>query len=129
MFGESARLIARGNTLHQPRTFAYVFTRRVGDGSVPATHSDDLPFVFGTLEQPVFVQHPSPTPDDRQLSATVRQAWRRFAEDGNPNGPGLPSWPQYNRATDPYLELGVPLRTGTAYRRSQFDVLERFYSR
>jgi carboxylesterase type B len=75
------------------------------------------------------MQHPRPTADDRQLSATIRQAWRRFADVGDPNGPGLPAWPQYNRATGPYLELGVPLRAGTAFRKSQLDVLERFYSR
>jgi para-nitrobenzyl esterase len=129
MFGESARLIARGSALRQPKTFAYVFTRRVGDDNAPATHSDDLPFVFGSLEQPSFMPHPSPALADRQLSATIRQAWVRFADRGDPNGPGLSPWPEYDRASGQYLELGVPLRAGTAFRKAQFDLLERFYLR
>jgi carboxylesterase type B len=73
--------------------------------------------------------HLLPTPVDRELSATVRQAWLRFAETGDPNGPGLTPWPQYERATDPYLEIGVPTRPGKAFRKPQLEVLEKFYSR
>jgi para-nitrobenzyl esterase len=128
MFGESARLIARGTSKHQPRTFAYVFTRRVGGGSLPATHSEELPFVFATLEQPSFIEHPPPDPADVRLSAAMLRAWARFAASGDPNGPGLPKWPRYDLATDPYLELGTPIRPGQGYRKAQLDALEPFYS-
>jgi para-nitrobenzyl esterase len=128
MFGESARLIARGTSQHQPRTFAYVFARRVGGGALPATHSEELPFVFATLEQPSFIKHPPPDPADVQLSAATLRAWARFAATGDPNGPGLPKWPRYDRATDPYLELGTPIRTGQGYRKAQLDALEPFCS-
>jgi para-nitrobenzyl esterase len=125
MFGESARLIARGNSHSQ--TFAYVFTRSVAGGELPATHSEELPFVFGSLEQPSFIKHPPPTPADVELSATVRHAWERFAASGNPNGPGLPEWSRYNIASDPYLEFGASIRRITGYRNAQFNVLERFH--
>ena len=29
----------------------------------------------------------------------------RFAKTGNPNGPGLPSWPGYTRSSDPLLDF------------------------
>lgn len=128
MFVESARLIARGTSKQQPRTFAYVFTRRVADGPLPATHSEELPFVFGSLEQPSFIEHPAPKPADLQLSATMQRAWVRFAANGDPNGPGLPEWPRYDASNDTYLELGTPIRPGHAYRKAQLDALEPFYS-
>jgi len=54
----------------------------------------------------------------------IRQ-WTRFAATGDPNGPGLPRWPRYDRATDPYLELGTTLKTGKGFRKAQLDALER----
>jgi para-nitrobenzyl esterase len=129
MFVESTRLISRGNSQNQPRTFAYLFTRRVGGGPLPATHSEELPFVFASLEQPSFIKHPPPTPADLQLSSAMMRAWTRFATSGDPNGPGLPQWPRYDRATDPYLEFGTLIRAGRAYRKAQVDAVEPFYGR
>jgi para-nitrobenzyl esterase len=128
MFVESARLISRRISQHQPRTFAYLFTRRVGGDSLPATHSEELPFVFASLEQPSFVKHPPPVPADLQLSSAMLRAWTRFAATGDPNGPGLPHWPRYDRVTEPHLEFGTPIRTGQAYRKAQVDAVEPFFS-
>jgi para-nitrobenzyl esterase len=127
-FVESARLIARGISQHQPRTFAYLFTRQAGGGSLPATHSEELPFVFGSLEQPSFVKHPPPVPADLQLSSAMLRTWTRFAANGDPTGPGLTQWPPYERATDPYLEIGTQIRAGHAYRKAQVDAIEPFLS-
>ena len=128
MFVESTRLILRGNSQIQPRTFAYLFTRRVGGDPLPATHSEELPFVFASLDQPSFIKHPAPTPADLQLSLAMMRAWTRFATSGDPNGPGLPQWPRYDRGTDPYLEFGTLIRAGRAYRKAQVDAVEPFYS-
>ena len=129
MFVESTRLISRGNAQNQPRTFAYLFTRHVGGGPLPATHSEELPFVFASLDKPSFIKHLAPTPADLQLSSAMMRAWTRFATSGDPNGPGLPQWPRYDRVTDPYLEFGTPIRVGRAYRKAQVDAIEPFYER
>lgn len=127
MFVESARLIARGISWHQPRTFAYVFSRGVAGDPQPATHSEELPFVFSSLRQPSFVPHPAPDPTDLQLSATMMHVWARFATIGDPNGADLPRWPAYDRETDPYLEFGAQIRPGRAFRKAQLDALEPFF--
>jgi len=125
-FGESARLIARTLAQHQPKTFFYLFTRGVAGRAQPATHSEVLPFVFGSLDKPSFIPHDPPDATDLKLSATMQQAWTRFAVSGDPNGTGLPHWPNYDRGSDPYLEFGTQIRAGQAYRRAQLDVLAPF---
>jgi para-nitrobenzyl esterase len=124
-FVESARWIARGASQHQPKTFAYLFTRSVNGGPLPPTHSEELPFIFGSFEQPSFIKHPAPAADDLRLSGLMMRTWARFAATGDPNGPGLPKWPTYERTTDPYLELGTVIRAGTAFRKAQLDAIDR----
>ena len=127
VFGESARLIARGISPHQRQTFFYLFSRGVAGRPQPATHSEVLPFLFGSLDKPSFIPHSPPDRTDLKLSATIRQAWARFAATGDPNGAGLPHWPRYDRASDPYLEFGTRIRTGHAYRGAQLDAVAPFY--
>ena len=128
VFNESVRLIARGMSRHQPKTFSYVFTRSVGGHPPPPTHSEELPFVFGSLDQPSHVAHPAAGPADEALSKTLMRAWTRFAMTGDPNGRSLPHWPNYDAATDPYLELGDVIRPSRGYRKAQLDVITRWYA-
>jgi carboxylesterase type B len=127
-FGESARLIARAIAQHQPRTFAYVFSRSVAGGAQPPTHSEGLPYFFGSLTEPSFIKHPPPDHTDLQLSATLRRTWARFAANGDPNGPGLPRWPAFDPATEPYIEFGTRIRAGRAWHQRQLEALEAFYA-
>jgi len=127
-FGESARLIARAISLHQPETFFYLFSRGVAGRAQPATHSEALPYLFGSLDKPSFIPHPPPDATDLELSAILRQSFARFATSGNPNGAGLPHWPNYDRTSDPYLEFGTRVRVGHAYRRAQLDALAPYYA-
>jgi para-nitrobenzyl esterase len=124
-FNEGARLIARALAGAQPRTFAYLFTRAVAGAGPPPTHSEELAFVFGTLDAPSFIGHAPPRPADLALSRTMRAAWARFAAAGDPNGPGLPAWPAYDAARDPYLDFGDAIQPGEAFRQAPLDVMRR----
>lgn len=123
-FVESARWIARGASRDEAKTFAYVFTRAVNGGPLPPTHSEELPFVFGSLEQPSFIKHPAADVDDLRLSGLMMRIWARFAATGDPNGPGLPEWPRYTPSADPYLEFGTVVRAGAGFRKAQLDAIE-----
>ncbi|AOS44236.1 Fumonisin B1 esterase [Lacunisphaera limnophila] len=58
-------------------------------------HGVDVPYVFQTLDR----NDARLTPADFAISETVSTYWANFAKHGNPNGPGVPAWPEFT-ATD-----------------------------
>jgi len=97
-------------------------TPRLGD---PATQlADDLTFRCPSLavaardaQAGVWQYHFDMTPPEGEVAhagelATVfggdtpmQRYWTNFAKTGNPNGPGLPFWPAFNREGRSYLEF------------------------
>jgi len=94
----------------------------VGEGrraSEPgASHSDDVAFVFGDLGmRGRWRGEAPPTAADRRMAKTVMGYWVNFAKHGDPDGPGLPAWPRYERATDRLLELAPAIALDEPERR------------
>lgn len=84
-----------------------------------AFHSDDIEYVFGTLDtRPGAVWRDS----DRKLSDQMMSYWTNFAKTGDPNGPGLPSWPMYAE-TDPVLHLDDPISARPDEHRPRYEFL------
>ena len=79
----------------------YYFTKQ--NGALSAQHSGELPYVFGNLDRNAKAYDET----DCALSETMRAAWVNFTRTGNPNGPGVPAWPQFAEAPAEVMEFGA----------------------
>lgn len=88
-----------------------------------AYHSADIEFVFGAFGSK---QIPW-TAADRQVSAQMMSYWTNFAKTGNPNGKGLPQWPEYKAESGwPLLYFGAKTEANKDDQRARYEFLKRF---
>jgi para-nitrobenzyl esterase len=84
-----------------------------------AFHSDDIEYVFGTLDtRPGW----DVRPEDRTLSDQMMTYWTNFAKTGDPNGPGVPEWPKYGDDNS-LIHLNNPITSGPSTVRARYEFL------
>jgi len=87
-----------------------------------AFHSDDIEYVFGTLDtRPGWEVRP----EDRTLSDAVMTYWTNFAKTGDPNGGGLPPWPKYTQEGYALIHLNSTITSGPDSLRARYEFLEK----
>lgn len=83
-----------------------------------AYHSAEIEFVFNVLSS-------KPLPwraEDRKLSDLMSAYWTNFAKTGNPNGPGLPQWKAFEKASGyPVMHLSSESRCEPEQHRSRYE--------
>jgi para-nitrobenzyl esterase len=85
---------AAGNTGYE-----YQFDHAApGREALGAVHGTEVPYVFGSLGA-------QSGAGDHEISAALQNYWTNFAKTGNPNGAGLPQWPQFDSSARGYLEF------------------------
>lgn len=107
---------------HHP-TYEYQLEHAIpGHEAEGAVHSADLPYVFGFYPPAgniggVFGDA------DHKLAEMIEEYWTNFAKTGNPNGKGLPNWPQFDD-TQAYLRFTQDVQAvpATGLRRAQCDL-------
>jgi para-nitrobenzyl esterase len=60
-------------------------------------HAADVAYVFGKVDGDGY------DGVDRAMSEALQKYWTNFAKTGNPNGPGVPTWPSFDPTTRAYL--------------------------
>ncbi|HEV2197591.1 MAG TPA: carboxylesterase family protein [Candidatus Acidoferrum sp.] len=93
------------NKTGQAAVYGYVFDRTppvaadtmvngVSPKELGARHACEIEYVFGALKS-----QPNPwEPVDFKISDAMGSYWANFTKAGNPNGPGLATWPVYDGA-------------------------------
>jgi para-nitrobenzyl esterase len=77
-------------------------------GVLKCPHTMEIPFVFNNVEPTIGILGNSP--ERIPLAARVSGAWLAFARSGNPNHPGLPEWPTYDKEKRATMVFGTECR-------------------
>ena len=84
--------------------YSYYFTK--DNRGLGSNHGGELPYFYGNLDK-----HPKNyDAEDAALSRTMMKYYVNFIRTGDPNGEGLPAWPEAAEAPDQILELGAEIR-------------------
>jgi para-nitrobenzyl esterase len=123
-FYYAARTAARTASFRGVTTWMFLFTRvnpHAPLAKLGAVHTSEMRYVFGNpgagLGSAVFKFEPK----DREIADVMSSAWVRFAATGDPNGPGLPKWPQYRQDSEQHLEFGDTIRIDSRLFASELD--------
>jgi para-nitrobenzyl esterase len=92
-----------------------------------AFHSDEIEYVFGTLDSRTGAVW---QPEDQKLSDLIETYWTNFAKTGNPNGGDAPQWPQYDEKDGwQVMHLDVDSHAGPDAERARFLFLKSVWGK
>ncbi len=100
--------LAAAQRAHQPATFVYLFTWEspAFGGVLGSCHALEIPFVFGSVRQPVVGAFAGTGPDAEALSDRMQQAWLAFARGADPSHEGIGLWPAWDADRRPTMVFG-----------------------
>jgi len=119
-FGIGARRQLRGEFNVSSNAWEYHFSYlpEASKGSKRGvSHASELAYVFGTIPATADQQ-------TRDVSEAMVKYWTQFAKTGDPNQPGLPRWPAFQKGNEAYLEIGQPIRSGIDLNKEKEDLFD-----
>jgi para-nitrobenzyl esterase len=87
-----------------------------------AVHSAEIEYAMGNLDSNKVYAW---TPDDQKVSRVMQEYFANFIKSGNPNGPGLPTWPTFD--TGQRLTIDTETRAEGEKVRARYQFLEQFF--
>ncbi len=117
-----ARISARSMAQVKTKSYLFQFTRRPDTAlarKLGVHHGVDIAYVFGHTDKSAGYDD-----TDRQLSRTVMSYWVNFAKTGNPNGTGLPVWPEYDAVSAINMEFSDSVHTNKSLFKDECDFID-----
>jgi para-nitrobenzyl esterase len=104
--------------------FSYVASALREKMRAGAPHGGEISYVFGTLTAGRGV---TPSAEDLAVSRMAQSYWVNFARTGDPNGPGLPTWPRHVASKDQIFDFRPDgtASAGPDSRKARLDVTEK----
>jgi para-nitrobenzyl esterase len=94
---------------------------------IGARHAGEIEYVFGALDSSPKVPWQA---EDRKLSDVMMSYWTNFARTGDPNGPGLPTWPRYDPTKGTQvLHLDSEVRAMPDMLRPRYEFLDTYFAK
>jgi para-nitrobenzyl esterase len=121
---------AAAQTKAGKKAYTYFFTRIPTLNGQPspqgATHTAEISYAFNNPKG-----QPTQTWDDvdTKLAETMSSYWVNFITKGDPNGSGLPNWPQYRDFNSKVMVLGNTPQAETAPPVEKLKFFEAAYQR
>jgi para-nitrobenzyl esterase len=115
------------HSAHAP-VYRYRFDRALpaanGANKYGAIHADDIEYAFHTLD----TKAEPWTAEDRQASNVFANAIVHFVKTGNPNGAGVPEWPDFRKARQVMYVDGVS-KAGPERGRARYELIDQLAPR
>ncbi|NJN50695.1 MAG: carboxylesterase family protein [Gammaproteobacteria bacterium] len=103
-------------------TYFYRFTH-TPPGEAGASHGAEMIYAFDHLDQKPLAW----TDVDRRIARTLADYWTNFAKRGDPNGAGLPQWPEYSLSDERALVIGEEIGAAAIPNASSLRSIDRLY--
>ena len=112
MFRIPAIRLVEAHSIHQPKTFNYLFTwtSPMMKGKLGACHALELPLLFGTHKIKAVERFSGSGPDADKLSNNLMDIWTSFARTGDPNNENIPKWSPYDTKKRSTMLLGKEIK-------------------
>lgn len=107
--------------------FTYFWTHARPGPSKPmrgAFHGSEIDYVFNSLH---LTDLPW-TDQDHQIAETMSSYWANYIKTGNPNGPGLAEWPEWDLTKPQVMELGDAFRPIPVASPEKLDFWRRYFN-
>jgi len=113
------------------KAFVYYFDHRTPQSPSGANHAAEIGYVFKNLGSPgggpVGLQGP-PRAEDVAMSDLLSSYWVNFAKTGDPNGPGLPTWPAFSVAAQSAMHFDTKSSARPVPNMTQLKALDAYFA-
>lgn len=89
-----------------------------------APHSAEIPYALGNLP---LIKAYAWAPGDFKVSAILQGFFANFIKTGNPNGPGLPTWPWLQSSIPRVMVIDTNSRAEPEKNQQRYQFLDQFY--